>query len=183
MPKLPKITSLQYLYNISRKTWRIKLIFCLQLNIKGFFKLILSFLVRVARHAYITQNNKVVFSLQYIKKKVSDEIDFFHVDKHESSLQINTDIWWGWSNIPRVAKISSLQCLYNISKNKLEMKLLFHMQINIKVSYKFISIRSADWYYLYWWAWSSILKVLNLTSLQYLYNISKKWRCLFFASR
>ena len=51
--------------------------------------------MRAARHAYITQNNKGAFSLQYIKKEVSDEIDLSHVDKHESYLQINTDIWWG----------------------------------------------------------------------------------------
>ena len=48
----------------------------------------------VARHAYVTQNNKIAFSLQYIKKEVSDEIDLSHVDKHESSLQTNTDIWY-----------------------------------------------------------------------------------------
>ena len=34
--------SLQYLSNIPRKSWRIKLIFCLKIN-KGLFKLILSF--------------------------------------------------------------------------------------------------------------------------------------------
>ena len=40
----------------------------------------------MARHAYITQNNKVTISLQYIQNEVSDEIDFLHMDKHESSL-------------------------------------------------------------------------------------------------
>ena len=39
--------------------------------------------------AYITQNNKVVISLQYIQKEMSDK-DFLNVDKHESYLQINT---------------------------------------------------------------------------------------------
>ena len=58
-------------------------------------KFILSFYVRVARHAYITQNNKVAISLQYIQKKVNDNIDFLHVDKHESSPQINTMIFDG----------------------------------------------------------------------------------------
>ena len=47
----------------------------------------------MARHAYITQNNKVAISLQYIQNEVSDEIDFLHVDKQESSLQINTMIF------------------------------------------------------------------------------------------
>ena len=43
MPKIPKIISFQYLFNISRKTGRMKLIFYLQINIKDFLKLILSF--------------------------------------------------------------------------------------------------------------------------------------------
>ena len=52
--------------------------------------------MHVARHVYITQNNKVTISLQYIQKEVGDEIDFLHVvDKHGSSLQINTMIFDG----------------------------------------------------------------------------------------
>ena len=58
------------------------------------------------------------------------------------------------------------------------MKLIFCMQINIKVSHKLISTlwgsKFPRWYYYYWWAWSSILKLFKLRSLQYLYNISKK---------
>ena len=30
------------------------------------------------------------------------------------------------------------------------------------------------WYYHYWWAWLSILKLLKVTSFQYLFNTSKK---------
>ena len=44
----------------------------------------------MSRHAQITQNNKFAISLQYLKKEVSDEIDFLHADKHESLLQIDT---------------------------------------------------------------------------------------------
>ena len=49
----------------------------------------------VARHAQITQNNKFAISLQYLKKEVSDEVDFLHADKHESLLQIDTMILMG----------------------------------------------------------------------------------------
>ena len=49
----------------------------------------------VARHASITQNNKFAVSLQYLKKEVSDEVDFLHVDKHENLLQIDTMILIG----------------------------------------------------------------------------------------
>ena len=44
----------------------------------------------MARHAQIIQNNKFAISLQYLKNEVSDEVDFLHADKGESSLQIDT---------------------------------------------------------------------------------------------
>ena len=65
-------------------------------------------------------------------------------------------LWWRWWSIPEVPKKASLQCLYNISKNKLEMMLIFCMQINTKVSYKLISkfiwgieVSHKTWYYHY----------------------------------
>ena len=133
----------------------------------------------MARHAHITQNNKFAISLQDLKKEVSDAVDFLHADKHESLLQIDTMISMEMVKYSQSSQIESLQCLYNISKKKLDMKLTFCMQINIKVSYKLISTICASkistrWYHHYWWAWSSILKVLKVTSLQYLYNIWKK---------
>ena len=51
--------------------------------------------VNVARHVQIAINNKVAISLQYLKKKVSDEVDFLHLDKHESLLQLDTMILMG----------------------------------------------------------------------------------------
>ena len=46
----------------------------------------------VARHAQITQSNKFAISLQYLMKKVSDEVDFLHADKHKSLQRIDTMI-------------------------------------------------------------------------------------------
>ena len=46
----------------------------------------------MARHAHITQNNKFAIYLQNLKKEVSDAVEFFHADKHESLLQIDTII-------------------------------------------------------------------------------------------
>ena len=42
------------------------------------------------KHVEITQNNKFAISLEYLKKEVSGEIDFLHVDKHKRLLQIDT---------------------------------------------------------------------------------------------
>ena len=57
-----------YPCNISRKTWGMKLIFCLQINTKVFYKLIVPLWVCVARHVQHTQNDKLAISLQYPKK-------------------------------------------------------------------------------------------------------------------
>ena len=43
----------------------------------------------MARHTNITKNNKFAIFMQYLTKEVSNEFDFFHVDKHESFLQID----------------------------------------------------------------------------------------------
>ena len=48
----------------------------------------------VARHAHIIQNNRIVISLQHLKKEVSDAVDFLHADKHESLLQ--SDIYFNF---------------------------------------------------------------------------------------
>ena len=184
----------------------------------------------VARHSQRNQSNKFTTSLQYLKENVKVEVP---AENHKRFLQIDTIIlgvwpgmpslpkitsllllcnilrkkwvtklifcmqisvklsykltlsfWWRWSSIPNVPKEASLQCFYNISKRELEMKLVFCMQIKIQVFFKLISTLWAlkfpsKWYYhsrryYYWWARLGILKVLKVTSLQYLYNISRK---------
>ena len=41
------------------------------------------------KHAQIIQNSKVTISLQYLKKEVSDEVNFLHADKHQRFLQVD----------------------------------------------------------------------------------------------
>ena len=56
---------------------------------------------------------------------MSDTVDFLNADKHENLLKIDTKIfWWVWSSIPKVPKTESLQCIYNISKEKLWIELI-----------------------------------------------------------
>ena len=55
-------------------------------------------MVCVGRHVQNTRNtknNKFVISLQYLKKEVSDEVNFLCVDKNESFLQIDAMIFDG----------------------------------------------------------------------------------------
>ena len=49
----------------------------------------------MARHAQITQNNKFAISLQYRKKELSDGVDLFRTDMHESLLRIDSKILVG----------------------------------------------------------------------------------------
>ena len=48
-----------------------------------------------ARHTQITQNKKFAISLQYLKKEMSDEVDFLHAKKDKSLPQIDTMILMG----------------------------------------------------------------------------------------
>ena len=67
----------------------MKFIFNLQINIKAFFKLILSFKVSVTRHVQVALNNKFLMSSQYLKKEVKDKVDILHANKHQSFLQVD----------------------------------------------------------------------------------------------
>ena len=49
---------------------------------KVFYKLVVLFLLIIARHAQITQNGKSVISLQYLRNERRDEVDFLHAGKH-----------------------------------------------------------------------------------------------------
>ena len=71
----------------------MKFIFGIHINMEVFYKLILSFWVCVTKNAQSTQNSKLfAISLQYLKKDVSDEVDFLHSDKHKDLLQIDAMI-------------------------------------------------------------------------------------------
>ena len=69
----------------------------------------------------------------------------------------------------------SLQCLTKEVRDEVDFLHADKHQSFLQVGIRTLGIKvSYKWYYHRWWAWSSILKVLKVTSLQYLYNISKK---------
>ena len=138
MLKLLKITSLLFLWNMSRNKRVMKLIFYIHISMKCFFKLIQWLLIGMDKHSQNSQKSKFGISLQYLLKEVRHEVDFLHADKRQSFLQVILKTW--------VLKFPK------------------------------------RWYYHYWWAWSSFLKLLKVTSLQYIYNVSKRsngWSSLF----
>ena len=78
----------------------------------------------MARDAQITQNNKLAISLQYLKKELSDEVDFLHVNKHESLLQIDSMVLMGMVKLSQSSQHSkfamSLQYLKKEVKDEVE---------------------------------------------------------------
>ena len=156
-----------YLCNILRKKWVKKLIFCMQISLKVFYKLILWFLMRVVKHSGSSQNSKFAMPLQYVKKELSNESFSFsfslHADKHQSFLQVDFNnlgikvSYKAWSSILKILKVTSVQYLYNISKKTLGMEVIFCMQIN-KVS--------TSGNYRFWWKWPDITIVPNVLLLR-----------------
>ena len=109
----------------------------------------------------MTQNDKFPFLCNTLRKKRVMKLIFCM----QISIKVSYyNFWWGCSSIPKVPKTASVQCLYNILKNEIHLKLSFGMQIIIKVTCNLISKLwtskfSTRWYYHYWRSWSSILKV------------------------
>ena len=54
--------------------------FCMQINMKVFFKLIQWFLLWMNKHSKSSQNSKFLMFLQYLLKEVRDEVDFLDGD-------------------------------------------------------------------------------------------------------
>ena len=69
--------------------------FCMNMNTKVLYKLVVLFLLVTPKHARSTQNSKFAIPLQYFKKEGMDEIDFLHVDKHQTFHQVDTIILGG----------------------------------------------------------------------------------------
>ena len=101
----------------------------------------------MVKHSQSSPNSKFAMSLQYHKKQVRDEVNLFHADKLQSFQQVGFNtlgikvsyklillLLMGMIKHLKVLNLTSLQYLYNISKNKLGMEFIFCIHINIKVS-------------------------------------------------
>ena len=93
--------------NMSRKTWNMKLSFCLLINAEGFFKVILPFQVCMARHAHITQNSMFAFLCKILRKKWVMQLTFCMQISMKACFKLLLRFWWRWSSIPKVPKIAS----------------------------------------------------------------------------
>ena len=53
-------------------------------QIAGFYKLVVLLLLGVARRVHSAQNNKIVISWQFLKKKGRGEVHVLHVNQHHT---------------------------------------------------------------------------------------------------
>ena len=71
----------------------------------------------MAGHVQIIKNTKFSYSLQYLKKEVSDEVDFVLAHEHECFLQINTMIlMWMVKHSQSSQNSKFMQDIYSIKK-------------------------------------------------------------------
>ena len=116
--------SLEYL----QKSLEIKFNFCLQRNTKAFYKLIVWLWVCIPRHPQSTQTTMLQYFCN-ISRKTSRM-------KYIFGLVVNARGFFKLIQLFKVCvalpKIASLLFLSNILRNKLVMKLTFHVQISMK---------------------------------------------------
>ena len=153
MPKLLKITSLVFLYNMLRN---------MLMSMKNSYKLILRFFDGYSQAFSKFPRYQVCNAFTISLKKVRNEVDFFDKDKHQSLLPVDFSTlgikvfykvigmimktwrawWWEWSTIFKELNVTSLQCVYNISTKKLWMESML----------EFIKIKtSTSWIIDFWW--------------------------------
>ena len=138
MPKVPKTTSLQYQGKHEVWSW---FFVCWQM-LKVFSNWYYQFRCVWPGMLKLLKITSLIFLSNMLRNILSDAVDFLRVDNHESLLQIDTKIFsWVWSSIPKVLKISSLQCLYNISKKKWTEFILGFIKIKT----------STSWIIYFWW--------------------------------
>ena len=64
----------------------------------------------------------LLFLCNILRKKWVMKLIFYMQISMKAWYELILWFWWGWPISPKVPKIANLQCLYSISKNKLEMK-------------------------------------------------------------
>ena len=98
----------------------------------------------IVKHSQNSQKSKFVMSLQYLKKKVRDEVDFQHADKHQSFLQVDFNtlgikvsykvvlsLLMGMIKHSQSTQSNKFAVSLQYLKKKLGMEFIFSMQRNI----------------------------------------------------
>ena len=130
---------------------KYKVDFCLQLNIKGFLKLILSFSCVWPDMSILPKITSLLFFCNILRKTWVMKLIFCMQISMKVSYKLILWYLMGWSRVLKVPKIASLQCLYKYLKKEVRDEVDFlhadkhqsFLQVNfntfgIKISYKVI---------------------------------------------
>ena len=135
----------------------MKLVFCLQINTKVLYKLIVSLWACLARHAQSAKKKKQLYNILIISHGKCEGWTWSFACRLTS--KVSSSCYYHFRCVcPGMLKLTppkSLLFLFNILKKKWVMKLIFCMQVSMEVCYKLIV-----------WGWSRIPKVSKIASLQ-----------------
>ena len=106
-PKYPR----QQFYNIfaiSQGKRRMKLIFCLQINVRGLFKWYYQFRCVWSGMHKLPKMTSLLFLCNILRKKWVMKLIFCMQMSMKACYKLILWFWWGWPSIPKVPKITSL---------------------------------------------------------------------------
>ena len=86
------------------------------------------------KHSQITQNNKFVMSLQYLKKEVRNGVHFLHADKCQSFHKLSSFLMEVVRHVQNTQN-KKLVILQYIKKKLLQLLLCFIVMQNIQIFY------------------------------------------------
>ena len=139
----------------------MNLIFCMHVNIKLPYKMIVSTLVGMVSHAQSVQNNNFPKSLQYLKKELKNKFALFVQINIKVSTNWYCHVWLVWPGMSKVNK-RRLCNIFALFQGRTEWwEWFFCILINIKIlilSFLMGQARNAQ----------------SIISLQYLWDISRK---------
>ena len=119
----------------------------------------------IVKHSQSSLNSKFTMSLQYLKKEIRDEVDIWHVVKHQSFLQVDFNtlgikdtykmilsILLGIIKHSQSTQSNRFAIIFTISQKKSQRReFIFCMEPHIKVS--------TSWDYCFWWKWPNFTGV------------------------
>ena len=162
--QIPKITSLLFLCNILRKKWVMKLIFCMQVSMKAFYKLILWFRWGWSSIPKVPKIASLQCHYNISEKKLKMKFIFLQADKQQRFLQVDFNtlgikvfynvmlsLLIGMIKHSQTTQSNKFGISLQYLKKEVGMELIFCMQTNIKVS--------TSWHNCFWWKWPDISKV------------------------
>ena len=128
IPKVTKIANLQCLYNkycikevkdevyflYADKHQSFLKVYFNTLGIKVSCKFDIVIINGMIKHSEITESNKLVISLQYLKKEFRNRSHFWHADKCRRVYKLVLSFLWKWPDIFEILRIGSWQYFCNV---------------------------------------------------------------------